>query len=95
VATIQKTARAEEDLIEIWLYIAPDNVEAADLVLDEIEMRFHALAEHPSMGRMRLDIAPELRYFPVGNYLILYRTITSGVEIVRVLHGSRDIPNLF
>lgn len=95
MATIQRTAQAEEDLIEIWIYIAQDNPRAADRVLDEIEQRFFALVENPLMGRLRPDIAPELRYFVVGNYLILYRTISDGIQIVRVVHGARDLPNLF
>lgn len=47
------------------------------------------------MGRLRPDIAPELRYFVVGNYLILYRTVENGIQIVRVIHGARDLPHLF
>lgn len=47
------------------------------------------------MGRLRPDIAQELRYFTVGKYLILYRAVPDGVQIVRVIHGARDLPNLF
>ena len=47
------------------------------------------------MGRLRPGIAPELRYFTVGKYLILYRTVPDGVQIVRVIHGARDLPHLF
>lgn len=92
---IQRTAQAEEDLIELWIYIAQDNPAAADRLLDAINERCLALADNPLMGRLRPDIAPELRYFTVGNYLILYRTLPDGVQIVRVIHGARDLPNLF
>jgi toxin ParE1/3/4 len=95
MAVIEQTAQAEEDLIEIWVYIAQDNPAAADHVLDDIEERFKALADNPMMGRLRPDIAPELRYFTVGKYLILYRTVPEGVQIVRVIHGARDLPHLF
>ena len=44
----------------------------------------------PGMGVARPDIRPELRTFPVGNYLILYREIENGAEIVRVVHGARE-----
>jgi plasmid stabilization system protein ParE len=54
--------------------------------------RFHALADNPLMGRLRPEIAPELRYFTVGKYLILYRTVLDGVQIVRIIHGARDLP---
>ncbi len=92
---IQRTAQAEEDLIEIWIYIAQDNPGAADRMLDNIEQRFHALADNPLIGQLRPDIAPELRYFSVGKYLILYRTVPGGVQIVRVIHGARDVSRLF
>jgi toxin ParE1/3/4 len=95
MAGIHRTAQAEEDLIEIWTYIAQDNINAADSVLDDIEARFLALAAHPLMGPLRPDIAPELRYFVSGKYLILYRTVPDGIQIVRVVHGARDLSNLF
>ncbi|MEI8570424.1 type II toxin-antitoxin system RelE/ParE family toxin [Methylomonas sp. LW13] len=94
MGSVQRTAQSEEDLIEIWLYIAQDNPHAADRVLDDLEQRFIMLADNPQMGRYRPDIAPELRYFISGKYLILYRTLTDGVQIVRVIHGARDLPNV-
>lgn len=92
---VHRTAQSEEDLIEIWLYIAQDNPAAADRVLDDIEQCFNMLVDNPQMGRYRPDIAPELRYFISGKYLILYRTLNDGVQIVRVIHGARDLPNVF
>jgi len=44
---------------------------------------------------MREDLAPSLRSFPVGNYLIFYRPITDGVEVVRMLHGARELRRIF
>jgi toxin ParE1/3/4 len=49
----------------------------------------------PGIGRQREDLAPRLRGFPFGNYVIFYRPMENGVEIVRVLHGARDLPPLF
>lgn len=91
---VKRTAQAETDLIEIWLYIAVDNPGAADKLLDEIEAQSVLLSEQPRLGPERSDIAPELRYFPVGNYLILYRVIAGGVEVVRVVHGARQLSEL-
>ena len=89
-----RTARAEEDLIEIWMYIAADNPAAADRLLDRIEAKCQMLADNPGLGQARPDIAPELRYFPVGRYLILYREIRQGIEVVRVVHGARHLPDI-
>ena len=90
----QLTAQAEEDLIEIWIYIAQDNPAAADRLFDRIYSKFSILAEQPALGPSRDDIAPNLRYLPVGNYLILYRIIAKGIEVVRVTQGMRNLKNL-
>jgi toxin ParE1/3/4 len=92
---IQRTAQAEEDLIDIWLYIAQDNPAAADRLLDKIDGKIRLLAEQPAIGPAREDIAPDLRYLPLGNYLILYRIILDGIEIVRVVQGARNLKDLF
>jgi toxin ParE1/3/4 len=67
---------------------------AVDRLLDDIEEKFFLLADHSSLGSTRPDIAPGLRYLPVSRYLILYREITGDIEIVRVVHGARDVSAL-
>ncbi|OAV54481.1 MULTISPECIES: type II toxin-antitoxin system RelE/ParE family toxin [Rhizobium] len=86
-----RTNRADEDLIEIWSYIAVGNISAADRVLDAIEARWDNLARHPYSGVARDDIAPGIRHLISGEYLTLYRLSGSAIEIVRVLHGRRKI----
>ena len=94
MANFRKTARAEEDLIDIWLYIAQDNPDAADNLLDTIEEKGRLLAENPEPRQTRPDIADEFRYLPVGRYLMLYRVIDGGIELVRVVHGMRLLTTL-
>ncbi len=86
---------ARLDLEEIWLYIARDNPEAADRLNRNIIQKFPFLAANPEVGRNRPELAPRLRSFPVNNYIIFFRPMENGIEIVRVLHGARDIPALF
>ncbi len=95
MASFKRTARAEEDLIEIWTYIASDSIAAADRLLERIDDSCARLAENPRMGRARSDLAEGLRHFVVGAYLILYRQIPVGIEIARVVHGARGLPRLF
>ena len=53
------------------------------------------LAELPGMGRTRLALADEShRFWVINPYLIVYRPETSPLQIIRVLHGARDIENL-
>jgi toxin ParE1/3/4 len=94
VPLLTRTLRAEEDLIEIWLSIATDNPAAADRLLDTIERTCRRLARSPHLGPARPDLAAGLRYLPVGRYLILYREVDNGVEIVRIIHGARYLPDL-
>lgn len=47
------------------------------------------------MGRSYADIEPSLRGVPLEGYIILYRVIEDGVEIVRVVSGYRDLESLF
>jgi toxin ParE1/3/4 len=86
---------ARSDLDEIWLYIAQDNLDAADKFILAIVSRFPKLAAMPLIGRQREELLPRLRSFPVSRYVIFYRPIENGIEIVRVLHGARDFPPLF
>jgi toxin ParE1/3/4 len=91
---LRRTARAEDDLIEIWAYIARDNPAAADRLLNVLDNKSRMVAGNPQMGMARDDIAKGVRHFPVGNYLILYRDIGDGVEVVRYVHGMRLLRNL-
>lgn len=89
-----RTRRARQDLIDIWGYVAPNNPAAADALLDRIDEKCALLARNPRLGAERSDIRPGLRYFVVGEHLILYRSIEDGIEVVRVVHGRRDLFNL-
>ncbi|RUL86978.1 type II toxin-antitoxin system RelE/ParE family toxin [Tautonia sociabilis] len=88
---IVRSAAAERDLIEIWAYIAEDNLEAADRLLDKLNDTLQTLAEHPEMGRERPVLGPGLRSFPIESFVVFYREAAGGIEIVRVLHGRRDV----
>jgi len=95
VPHFQRTSEAENDLLSIWDYIAQDNPDAATRLLLTIDEKCALLAANPQLGPARPDITPEMRYFPVGSYLILYRIVADTVEIVRVLHGARNLDALF
>lgn len=88
---IRWSARAPADLLDIWLGIAPHALDAADRVYDRIEARLRILETSVQAGPARPDIAPEARALVQGPYLILYRIVADGAQIVRVLHGARNI----
>jgi toxin ParE1/3/4 len=87
---------ADFDLLEIWAHIARHNLAAADRLAERFSEVFEKLADSPTIGRSVDWLFPELRRFPVGDYLIFYVCSKDGVVIVRVVHGARDIaPELF
>lgn len=83
--------RAEKDLLEIWLYIADDDMEAADRQIERIVQSRQTLAQHPGISFARAEIRTGLRSWPVGPYLILHEDDADGLRIVRVIHGARDV----
>lgn len=94
---ILKTLRAERDLDDIWFYIAiaANNPEAADRLLDALMTQARLVATQPKMGIARPELSPEIRSFIEGRYVVFYQPIPDGIEIVRVLHGSRDLEATF
>jgi len=95
MAEVLRARQVHSDLTDIWLYIARDNITAADKLLDTIAAECQRLAEMPDLGRKREDLGPGLRSWPVGRYLIFYRKTAGGIEVIRVLHGARDLSALF
>lgn len=86
---------ARLDLIEIWEFIAQDNVDAADRVRDEMLEAMRILAAEPGLGHYRKDLADEpLRFWRVYSYLIIYRPESRPLEIVRVLSAYRNVKEL-
>jgi toxin ParE1/3/4 len=97
---VQKTTQAKADLIEIADYIAVDNPEAAERFLDAAEAAFAQLAALPSIGQavpFSSALAQGIRVWRVEGferYLIFYRPVGLGIEVVRVLHTARDFPSI-
>ncbi len=86
---------AETDILEIWDYIADDSLAAADRWVDHLDEQFRVLATQPMMGRARDELAPGVRSFPFGRYVVFYVPLADGIDVVRVLHGARDIDAVF
>ena len=84
---------ADLDLEDIWEYIAADNIDAADRWIDKLFHAFEDVGQTPGMGHQREDVTShDVRFWPVGAYLVIYLAERRPVEIVAVTQGSRDIP---
>lgn len=87
--------QARLDLLELWQFIAEDDIDAADRVRDQLHEALLKIAAMPGIGHLREDVADEpLRFWPVYKYLIIYRAETQPIEIVRVLSSRRDLRTL-
>jgi toxin ParE1/3/4 len=96
VADVLLLPAAENDLEDIWLSIALDKPRAADRQVEKIMTRIERLGAFPEIGTIRLDLGLSIRLLVEPPYVIPHRFDgMSTVEIIRVLHGARDLPELF
>ncbi len=95
MANVTRSALSILDYEEIWDYIAKDDSRAADRLISAFEQKLRLLATMPALGKGEFDLAPNLRSFPVGNYLLFYREVADGIQLVRALHGARDIASAY
>ena len=92
---IIRSATSRSDLVEILAYIRRDNPRAARDLLRRFTDRLKFLSEYPGAGAARPELGRGLRSFPVGNYLLFYRATARSLELLRVIHGARDLRQLF
>lgn len=92
---IIRTRQADVDLLNIWLFFAEEDMDRADEILDSIEARYQILADYPMSGKRREELGIGIRGLVIGSYLVFYRVMNKQVEILRVLHRSRDLDSIF
>ena len=84
------------DIKEIASYIRERNVSAADQFTTEVEEIIQRLAIVPGMGHHRSDFPdPNHRCHRIGEYIVIYRHSAKRLDVVRVVHGRRDLRKLF
>lgn len=86
---------AIRDLEEITDYFATRNVDAGDRLLNEFTKKCRYLTQFPHIGRTYREIRPYLRGVLMQNYIIFYRNINDGIEIMRIIKGDRDLEAIF
>jgi toxin ParE1/3/4 len=98
VSKVLRRPSANRDVVEIYRYLARRaGTRVADRFFTQAEATFVRLARMPGIGtRYEPDepVYADLRSFPVSRfrvYQIFYRPVRGGIEVLRVLHGARDI----
>ena len=89
------TPAAEGDLLKILEYLEGDNPNAILRVVDALDEAMQLLADNPGIGHVRTDLTDaDVRFWSVFKYLVIYRPRTKPLQIVRVLHGRRDVKRI-
>jgi len=94
MATLIIAPAAQQDLSDIYDYIARDKPLAAANWVEKIEEKCKLIAETPKFGERRPEYGAEIRSSVVGRYVIFFRPIENGIEVARVIAGGRDIRSL-
>src|SRR5262245_51432413 len=89
-----RTDQAEQDWLDIWLFVAENDIGAADRLLNQIDVACQLLTDFPYLGKARPDIRSGLRHAIVGRYVILYQIEADKIEVVRLVHGARHLPGV-
>ena len=94
MASAKFTALALQDLKEIRDFIAKDKSGIASQYMTMLKQKCELLASSSGLGVQR-DEYCKLYKFPVDSYLIFYRPSQTGIDVIRILHGNRDIDSVF
>jgi toxin ParE1/3/4 len=97
MSQVSYSSDAQLDLLGIWNFIYGESrrVDIADNFLDKIFEKAQLYASQPLLGQSRPDLDVDVRCFPVGNYVVFYIPRGDGIQIVQVIHGSRNIKTHF
>lgn len=94
MANLRIVASARQDLADIFDYISRDKPIAAANWVSKIEEKCALIATTPEFGEVRPELGGDIRSSTVGRYLIFYRPIENGMEVLRVILGDREIRSL-
>ena len=95
MARVTRRPEAEADILETWDFIADDSVSEADRWIDRLDEKLALWATQPMIGRSRDELAPNLRSMPFARYVVFFMPLADGIDVVRVLQGSRDVDQEF
>lgn len=93
--TIKISTSAAEDLKGVWNYVAQHSENSAAKLIKEINRKFILLRDNPHVGREQNSFLVGLRSFVIKNYFIFYLPTNDEIDVLRILHSSRDIESIF
>jgi toxin ParE1/3/4 len=95
MARVLLSRRAKTDLLQIWNYLAEGaSLETADRILRLLYDQCDFLARAGGLGELHPELGPGIRAFSAKNYVIFFERRPEGIDVLRIVHGSRDWTNL-
>jgi len=91
---------ADRDVVEIYVRLALDSIEVAERFVDDVEQAVQFVRNSPRAGRLGGWTSGALKGLRVwrlpqfASHLLFYRPFEGGIEVVRILHGARDLPSI-
>ena len=98
MARVQASSSSRADVADILRYLRLNSRQGARRVHRAIDQTFSFLAENPFAGPSRTEFGVAMRSYPVRaypHYLVFYLPLPDGVQVVRVMHGARNLPRFF
>lgn len=98
---IRKKPQAERDIEECFVFIGEDNLDIGVYFLVAVEESIEEIGRNPFIGKQRTFKSSQLQNLRMwmvkgfSNYQIYYTVKDETIEIIRVLHGARDIDDIF
>jgi toxin ParE1/3/4 len=98
---VRLRSAAENDVAEHARYLQDKNLEAAIHFLDAFDAALALIERSPGIGascRFQNPLFQGMRVWPISgfkNYLVFYRVLPDEIEVVRVIHGARDLKAIF
>jgi toxin ParE1/3/4 len=88
---LSEPAAHDLDLIKSYL-VEHAGISVARHVLREIRNALQVLAARPGIGHLREDLTDQpVKFWPVFSYLVIYNPTSRPLEVLRILHASRDV----
>jgi len=89
------TPEAFQDLGDSLVYLSERSAQAAEKLAVNMRHGFELLAEFPDAGRARPEFTQaQVLFWPIGTYFIVYWLKDNQIEVLAILHASRDLPGL-
>ena len=100
MALIHRHPAVAVDLIESAEYLSKESLDTALRFLDAVESTFAFIAKNPEIGtlcKFRTTAAERVRFWPIKGfekYLMFYEAVHDGIDVMRVIHGARDLETI-